>query len=296
MGKLLCLNQLDGVGVSCEKLTPLTGLRLIVLARPGFSFDDSEDFATLASWNTAIANKDVLVIPNASSQENQKVEDGINTSPYGDETFLWSGMRGLRLLFLLTLDQHKILKTYSDKNWTLFRLDRNNNIVGVKNDDGTISGFTLSYFHVFDQLEPTEGEPCYTPIKFQEIDPGEYNAKGCYVNPVWRVINLDPITKVTLTCSTVDTFVFTATVAYVPESTFEKDGTALSSPVSGLVAADFQVIDQAGDIEVCTAEESETVLGTYTITGVDITEGSCQVIPTADDLYESEVEILTAAP
>ena len=294
MADLLCLNNLEGVGVPCEQLTPITGLSAIILARPGVTFDDSEDFANQTTWKTKIAAKDVIVLPSIKTQENQQVEDGVYQSPFGDKTHLWNGQRGLRLSATFTLDQHKIAQTYSNKNWEMFRRDRNNNIIGVLQDDGTIKGFELGYFYVFDQMEPTESEPAFTPIEFQEIDPGEYNAQGCYVNPSWRASDLDPLGTVTLVCSTVDTFIFSATVSYVPTSTFNADGTAISIAVSGLDETSFKVIDQAGDIEVVTVEESATVPGTYTITGVDITSGSCQVVAVVTALYESAVQTLTA--
>jgi hypothetical protein len=304
MAELLCLNQRDGVGVPCENITPLTVLRSIFLTRPGFSFDDSADFADKDIWDAAIAAKDILPLQNIKGFENQKVEDGLHTTDTGDKIFLWDGMRGGQLKFVLTLDQHKILKRYSDQNYLMFKGDRGNNIAGVLNDDGTISGVELSYFHVKDQTEATATEPPFTPVEYQEVDPGEYNVKGCYVNPTWRIKNLTPVTKIVITSSTVATFIFTVTAAYVPASKFTPAGAAVSIPCTGLLEDNFKVIDQGGDSEPVTVVESTVTPGTYVVTGTNITSGTCQIVATGPVagppvvpaiLFESAEITLTAA-
>jgi hypothetical protein len=296
MAELKCLNELYGVGVPCSKVTPLTTEQSIVIARPGYTFTNAEAFASSSNWQTGIANKDLFVIDGVENPEDQKVEDGIYTSDTGDKTRLWSGKRGKRLLFTLTLEQHQIAVTYGGKNWELFKVDKNGNIMGIVNDDGTISGIALSYFEVFEQTEPTATEPPFTPIEYQEEDTKAWSKKGCYVTPTWLTSKIiKPLTLVTCTCSTVATFIFTATVAYSPNSIFDADGTAKSVALSGLTDANFEVIDQGGSVETVTVVESTTTPGTYTITGVDITSGSCQVIATASVLYESTVTTLTAA-
>jgi hypothetical protein len=300
MAELICLNARDGIGIPCESITPLTVLRSVFLTRPGFSFDDSADFADKDVWDTAIAAKEILPLQNIKGFENQKVEDGLHTTDTGDKIFLWPGMRGGLLKFVLTLDQHKILKTYSEQNWKMFKGDRGNNISGVLNDDGTISGFELGYFHVKGQMEATATDPPFTPVEYQELDPDEFDVKGCYVSPTWRIKNLTPVTKVTITSSTVAAFIFTVTVNYVPASKFTAAGAAISIPCTGLIHDNFKVIDHDGTAEVVSAVESTVTPGVYVITGTDITNGTVQIIPNAPNgdaanLFESDVLTIVAA-
>lgn len=296
MGNLICLNALKGVGVPCDALAPLTDAQVIILVRPGFTFTNAEAMDVIADWNAAIANKDIFVIPNVFNSENQKVEDGMHTSNFGEKTHLWEGARGERYLIKCTKEQHEILRTYSNKNWDKFIGDRNNNIHAVLNDDGTIGGSKLSYFHVFNQIKGNAELPTHTPIEYQEDDPGEWDSKGCYLSPSFRVKNIKPITHVTITAGTVAANAFTLTAAYVPDKHFESDGTAISVPLSGLVVADVEVIDQTGAVNtLASVVESTTTKGTYVVTGATLTAGTVRIKPTAANLYESDTETLASA-
>lgn len=292
---LLCLNELKGVGVPCNQISPLTDAMSFGLLRPGFTFTDAEGCDALTDWLTAVANKDMYIIPNVFNSENQKVEDGIHTSNYGEKSHLSEGLRGEKYLIKCTKEQHEILRSYSEKNWDMVIFDRNNNIHVILNDDGTIGGSKLGYFHVYGQIKGNSEMPTHTPIEYQEDDAGEWDAKGAYLSPSFRLKNIKPITQVVTTSSTVDANVFTCSVAYTPDKHFAADGTALSVALTGLDETSFEVIDQTTAINVIvSAVESSITPGTYTITGTTLTSGSVRVKPSATNLYESERETLTA--
>lgn len=302
MSELKCVRLFDGIGVDCETQTPITELQAFALHSPNFSFDDAEDLASQQKWNEGIANKDIFIVNKVISQESIKVEDGKYTSPFGQIVRLWEGMRGLALKLLLTLDQHRILRTYGKQSWRLIRLDRSNKIVACRDSVGKCMGFSLATFEVEGQTEATAAEPPLTPVTFQEEDPGEYNSEGIWIEPTWRIKNLQPLSKVTLTCSVVAAFVFTATVKKVAVNRTDSDGTAYEVAVSGLTEDSFAVIDQTGAVEPVTVVET-SVPGVYTVTGVNITSGSCTIVPVADyaipatpvvDLYESATVTLSA--
>jgi len=297
MPNLICLNEIKGVGVPCSQVMPLTEIAGIILARPGFTFTNAEACDTLTDWLAAVANKDLLVINNVREVEDQKVEDGVYTTAFGDKIHNWEGKQGKRLLITASKEQHEILRTYSNRNWEMFVKDRNNNIWAILNADDTIQGIKLDYFHVFNQTSPTAERPAMTPIEYQHADPGEWDSNGCYMNPAFRISNIIPVTHVVLTCSTVNgtSHIFTATAAYVPDKKFNADGTAISVPLTGLVAADFEVIDQAGAAETVTVAESATTEGTYTLTGDSMTSGTAKVKPSATSLYESDVVTVATA-
>lgn len=296
MSNLICLNEIKGVGVPCSQVMPLTEIAGIILARPGFTFTNAEACDTLTEWLAAVANKDLLVINNVREVEDQKVEDGVYTTAFGDKIHNWEGKQGKRLLITASKEQHEILRTYSNRNWELFIKDRNNNIWAILNADDTIQGIKLDYFHVFNQTSPTAERPAMTPIEYQHADPGEWDANGCYFNPAFRISNIVPVTHVNITVSTVAANVFTLTAAYVPDKQFNANGTAISIPLEGLEKTDLEVIDQTGaaNVLVSAVEDTETK-GTYVVTGATLTSGTARVKPNATSLYESDVATLTAA-
>ena len=295
MPNIICLNELNGVGVPCSQITPLTDALAFGLLRPGFTFSDAEACDTLTDWLTAVANKDILVVPNVRGSENQTVEDGIHTTAYGDKIHLWEGKQGKRYMLTLSKDQHKILRTYSGKNYDFVIFDRNNNIHVVVNDDGTIGGYPLDYFHVFNQTEPTEADPPFTPVEFQIADSGLKSSKGGFLAPTFRVKDIEPITHITIEVSTVDTNVFTLTAYATKTLEFDSDGTAVQEPITGLDTTELYVIDQTGaENSLASCVESTVTPGTYTVTGDTLTSGSCKVKPTATSLYESDTETLAA--
>jgi hypothetical protein len=298
MAELLCLNAVYGIGAPCEQLSPITVPQGLLLAKRGFSFTDGEDFADSAEVLAGIAAGSLFPIMEADSYEAQSSEDRIHTTGIGKKLFLGEGIPGMRVLFSLTKDQHKIARTYNNKKWDLFIIDRNNNILGIKNDDLTITGIQLDYFHVGKQMPATDADPEFTPIEFQYLDAEELDKKGVYVNPVWRAATtIKPATLVTLTqVGTVATFAFVVDVAYKPSQQFSPDGTAVSIPITDLTTAgNWKVIDQGGAVETVTAVESTTIPGRYTVTGVDITAGTVQVIATAADLFQSDILTLATA-
>lgn len=296
MPNLICLNEIKGVGVPCSQVMPLTEIAGIILARPGFTFTNAEACDALVDWHTAVAAKDILVINNVREVEDQKVEDGVYTTAFGDKIHNWEGKQGKRLLITASKEQHEILRTYSGRNWDLFIKDRNNNIWAILNADDTIQGIKLDYFHVFNQTSPTAERPAMTPIEYQHADPGEWDANGCYFNPAFRISNIVPVTHVNITVSTVATNVFTLTAAYVPDKQFNANGTAISIPLEGLEKTDLEVIDQTGaaNVVVSAVEDTETK-GTYVVTGTTLTSGTARVKPNATSLYESDVATLTQA-
>lgn len=292
MPNFLCTSGLQGSGSPCINLTPITVPNAILLARPGFTFTNSEACDTLSDWNTAIANKDLIVINDVSAFENQKVENGVYTSPTGEKTHLWDGVKGGRMLIQASLAQHKIIRTYSRKKWDVFFLDRANYITGLKNSDDSIQGIPLDYFFVDQQTQPTEAEPAMTPIEFQYSDATEYDSIGFYFEPSFRISKIKPIYPVITSSGAVAANEFTMEVYYQDTSTAETDGTAVTVPLSGLDAPNLEVIDQDGNTVTATVTETATE-GTYTVAGT-MTSGSVQVKPIAAGLYESPVETLSA--
>ncbi|MFK5173322.1 hypothetical protein ACI3QN_12485, partial [Propionibacterium freudenreichii] len=84
----------------------------------------------------------------------------------GSNIFQFEGKRGRKLKVQLPLELHKVLRTYSFKNWRVFRIDQNNNIIGTSPDGTVVKGIKLSYFRVGKQMQDSTSGT-YTPIEMQ---------------------------------------------------------------------------------------------------------------------------------
>lgn len=298
-----CLANVDGIGELCQQNTPLTIRTGAFLTRPDYSFTSLSSFLTEADWLTGIAAGNVFPLQNIREQENQDMEDAVIETSTGDKVFQYEGTRGQMWKFILPLDLHKILKNqYSLKNWRLIELDKNGNLIGTSPDGIAVQGFKLSYFRVKKQETPGSDTAAYTPIEFQKADIKEYDSNGVYANPTWIASDLSGVLKVSATPSTVSANVFTVSVAWVSNSEIDSTTNALKTfAIPSLVAANFKIIDQAGDLLSnagdYTVTESAATPGTYTINATvgGITSGSVQVIATSANLYKSDIETLTAA-
>jgi hypothetical protein len=292
---ILCLNTVEGLGLRCEPENDLSILRGIFLTKPDFNFVSFTSFATEADWLAAIAAGNIFPILGIKEYEAADVEDNIYESPIGEKTLNYEGMRGMILKVKYDVKSHKILRTYANKNWKMFKFDLNGNVIGTSPDGTKVQGFKIGYFHVSKQMTATADQPAWTLINIQESIVAEWDERGVYCKPTFEPADLNGVLPVVLTCSTVTTFAFTATVSYVDESKLTSAGADTTVPISGLLAANFYVLDQGGLVETVTVSESLVSPGTYTVTGVDITSGSCQVIATAANLYKSTEIALTSA-
>lgn len=293
---IVCLNTLSGIGEVCEQATPITITSGFFLTRPDFEFSSFSSFATQADWLTGIVDNKIFPVQGVKDEEPMDFEDSVTDTPSGDKVFNFEGRRGKRFKILLPLEMHKVLRTYDRKNFKIFYLDRNNNIRGTTPDGTKVTGFSLNYFRIPKQQSPYPDNPAYSYIEVQELDINEWDRNGVYVNPTWLGSTVKGVLTVEATPSTVATNDFTVAVSYVDNSGLTSAGANTTAAISGLVAANFEVIDQTG--AVVTPEkvtESTTTPGTYTIETSAMTSGSVQVIPSSTALFKSEVETVSAA-
>ena len=298
---LICLNNVEGIGERCVKGNGLTVNKGVFLTKPDFEFATFASFATQADWLTAIAAGNIFPVLDIQEIEPQPVADGVYQSPTGEKTDTFKGMRGYILKLNYDLKSHKILKTYAGRNWRIFKFDSNNNIKGTTPDGTKVKGFKVGYLKVFDQDDAESGKPAFTRVEIQESDPKEWDGDdngsiygGVYVTPTWLAADLRGVLTVKAVPSVVAAFAFTVQVNYEDGSYLTAAGAKRTAAISGLLAANFRVIDQTGAVEVCEVAESAATSGLYTVTGVDITTGSVQVVPSSTMLFKSAVVALTA--
>lgn len=298
---LLCLNDVLGIPNACQTQNPFTTLKGIVLAVPGFSFDSFTDFSDQDKWNEYIADKKLFPVMEIKEIEPQNVEDGFYDTPDGEKIKLYDGQRGYILKVKYDLALHKILRTYSGKNWSVFKIDKANNVMGQTSDGTIVGGFELSLFDVSKQDNNISADtPAWTMITVQEAIVNEWDVDGIYLNPSWLALKLDGVTNVVLTASAIASFAFTLTALYTDNSHLTTGGVANTAALTGRVAADFEIIDQTGTVLTpvtdYTCIEQTDNPGTYDIDATvgAMTSGSASVKPSATNLYESNSVTISA--
>lgn len=299
---LLCLNEVQGIPSACQTQNPFTTLKGIVLAVPGFTFDSFTDFANQDKWLEYIKDKKLFPVMEVKEIEPQNVEDGFYDTPDGEKLHLYDGQRGYVLKVKYDLNLHKILRTYSGKNWTIFKIDKANNVMAQTPDGTTVGGFELSLFHVDKQDNNISADtPAYTMMTIQEAIVNEWDVNGLYITPTWLALKLDGVTKVVLTASTISSNAFTLTALYTDNAHLTSAGASNTAALTGRVAADFEIIDQTGAIlnpaTAYTCTEQSANPGTYDIDATvgAMTSGSASVKPSATNLYESD-SVTVVAP
>lgn len=294
-----CLN-FKGIGSTCKKMTPITMDRALFLTVPGFALADATELADRATFLGYIADGSIIPLQGVKEIEAQDFEDPIIETSAGEKIRTFEGQRGARYKLLYPLDQHKLVRLLDDGNFGVIRADRNNNLIATILADGTITGFSTSFFKVWKQERPGADNAPYTTIDIQYEDPNEWDVSGIYLTPTWRVSRIEGVLQVVLTAGVIAAGVFTASVNYVDASNPTSAGATNTKTISGLLAANFQIYDQAGALLTPTTDFTATPVtgsaGDYTIdttVGTPITGGTAQVIASATALYNSEIVTLT---
>jgi hypothetical protein len=286
------INQLAGIGETGQQSTPLTITAGLLLTTPGFKFDTVSAFALEASYKAGIIAGDIYPIMNVLDDEAADFEDVQTQTATGANIFQFEGKRGRNLKIQLPLELHKVARTYSFKNWRLLRIDQNNNIIGMSPDGTIVKGVKLSFFRVGKQKTDTTSGT-YTSIMYQEANINDWDKFGVYINPSWSATDLEGVLKVKLTAGTIAANATVANVAWVDNSAIKEDGTKNSVPVTGLLAANFVLINQTGGVVTATVVESTAIPGRYTISNASLTSGSLTIAPSSVNMYESDTVVLS---
>ena len=287
---LICINSLPGIGETCQQSAPLTAKTGMFLTRPDYSMTYS-DFMTEASWLTAIAAGDILPVQGLIEEEPQNFEDSIEETSIGRKIFKFEGIRGRMFKVLLPLEQHQKLREYSYANWRVFYCDANNNIMGTSDDSTNVKGFRLSFFRIpkYNDMD------AISAIQLQERSVNEWDKFGIYGTPTWLVEDLQGVLTVLLTDGAVAANSCTCTVAYVQRSKLSTSGALASTPVSGLLAANFEILNGTTEVTAGKTVTETAVPGTYTVAATTLVAGyTVQVIPSSSALYRSNTETLAA--
>lgn len=296
MANTQCLNNIAPIGALCGQASPLQIEAGIYLALPDFEFATFSDAVNHAKWLEAIRDEKVFPVMDLDDREIKDTEDNETVTPTGKTIFNYEGTRARIYKVTLPVSVHQKLRDYSFQKLRVFILDKGNNIMGTSPDGIKFKGFKTSYFRI--QKQNWEGFITNIQVNFGDVN--EWDKFGKYFNPSWNGSELEALTKVEITPSTVNgtTHVFTAQVSYVDNSETTSAGTVKTVPITGLLAANFNLIKTGGTpTAVDSVVESTAIKGLYTITAHvgTYTAGTVQVLPSTTALYKSDIETTVAA-
>lgn len=292
-----CLNNKAGIGDRCKKKNNFAPIAGYFLATSDQSFATATDMADVTKWDEDIRDKKLLPLHDIEAVEPQPVEDGVFTGATGRKVKQYNGINGAKYSFLLDLESHKILKTWTGGNFRIYKYDMNNNIKGISVDGTIVKGIKLSYFEVSNQDEPAGADtPAFTHVEIQEADANEWNDFGVYLeNPNFIIgdrvgVNTVILTQVTAVAGNA----WVCSVAYVDDSRY--DGQALgvdtSNVITGLVAANFSGFKAADGtaLDAVTAAEDGDIPGQYTVGAtLLVATDTVKVDPSTANQHESDL-------
>jgi len=297
---LQCGNNLAGIAELCVKKYPVTVYKSMLLLAPGFTIPTLNDLADYATMVGYVAAGNIYPIQGLVNATPEDTEGNTEETSTQEKIHNYDGLRGSMYDVTLPLESHKIARTYNDINWTIIYVDRNGTIICSKNDDGTYQGVSTNLFQVKPLPTPSAEGSTKTMIQVQEADIDDIDKNGWYLNPTWNAKKLYGPLLVQISSTAVASFEWVSTVLYQSDGRADSDGNPESETAiaSGLLAADFVVIDQDGATLASATDYTvtESTAGVYAFNATvgAMTSGTIQVKTTAAPLLKSLTETLTA--
>ena len=294
-----CPNVVQGLPVECRKGNKYVLLRGIFLTTSDFEFSTFADAGDQDNWLDGVVNKQIFPVHFVEEIEDTTEVVEPYTSPSGDKKKLRESKRSFRLKFDLTLDQHKVLRSYSGQNFRLFWYDQNNNILGTSQDGVVFKGMDVGFIDTMNLPMPVADAPMFSTLDIQLEDASELDDFGHTLNPLngtvanrWYPKNIGSTTKVTISqVGTVSGNSFTFDVKYESTSDTDNDGDAISTRnIGGLdvtTFTNFLFTDGSSTVTPNTMSEDSSVTGRYTADFTTFTTGTAQILATSSNLVES---------
>lgn len=265
---------------SCNKLPSL--IRGMITTGKNFALTE-EEAADPAVWQAALYASGAARIylwPNFVGFENLSEEAVYEDLPLG-LLHVRDGNYRFRFHIKESLCLHKKMFTHRATSGRAFLIDVENNIIGTLDSDGNFRGLSIQLLNT-EKLVISDGTvSTKSPIYLALANNKELDADGAMIDGSF-VNTLTPITDAKLTIeSASDTeVVFTVTN--------ECDGIN----ISGLLDADFEMLDAVGDDQDIAVVENDD--GTYTATGVGLVTGTLGFARTPDLLTVPGYEAVAA--
>lgn len=256
----------------------------LVLTPKDFQFATQTDAETESNWQDAIeqVGDRIFVLPFIYENEDNTEEAVRQDFTGGDTLEVRPGRYASRDHMHLSVADMKKMASFNNKEWRVFKIDSNGNILGTSPDDTVFKGFELTEFNV-EKMNQTAGDvKRMVPVYYKEREPSEWTDQPVALQPrelsssPWDPRDLDGLIDVELTVNTA-----TATNINVTATAYLK----------GELLVGF---DQVSDWILETGQTITGVTdnndGTYDLAGVGLVSGTLNLAPSADlsqDGYES---------
>lgn len=280
-------NALLGLGRgSCGKVLGYD--KRFYLTKTDFSFASPLAAQTESNWDAAITAKNLFPFPEVQELEPQNVEASFYETPAGATYKTKKEKRKTQYKFIENISVHAAMKSYDSQEWNVFFLTEKGYLRGNMQADGTVKGIPLANFFVNAQETATiDSNPEQSPVilEHNNVDDWDKDYFVVKMESSW-LMNLEAPYELDLNPETATagaTFVFDINVK-------TGDGTA----VDGLLLADFELKDAAGDVvTIDTVTPDGTIAGKYVVTATDVmTSGTFyikDVVTKGDIEYQSQV-------
>jgi len=256
----------------------------LVLTPKSFQFATQTDAETESNWQDAfeqLADR-CFMLPYIYENEDTSEESVNQDFPGGDSIEVRPGRYASRDKMHLSVSDMKKMASFKNKEWRVFKIDANGNILGTSPDDTVFKGFELTMFNV-EKMNQTIGDvKRLVPVSYKEREPSEWTDEPVVVRPrelsstPWDPRDLDGLTDIELTVNTA-----TSTNINVTATAYLK----------GVLISGF---DEVADWILTTAQTITGVTdnndGTYDLAGTGLVTGTINLAASADlsiDGYES---------
>ena len=232
---IVCTTGLRNTGsCSCKQILGATIKAFYTTS--DFEFMTKTSAQTAADWTTAIQNKYVYPLPMVLDVEDNSTEAGVYTGSLGRKIKSSNSIWGEKLFFDVTAFEYSRLFSFDGAKGRIFLVDIKGNGYGTSSNGTKIKGFEIASFDVYPYTVATgQGEIRRMAIAFELANYSEYT-KDIVVFEAEFADELTGLVDVSLGSKSWTTYGCVVTV------TRDCDG----SGVTGLVAADFVLVDDAG--------------------------------------------------
>lgn len=258
-----------------------------------------------SGWNTDIAAKKLFVVPLIKNIEDASKEAVKQEFDSGDEVENRSSRRGFKAWFNLTLDAHKILRTYQDKFKYFYVYDEKGNIFGTSPDGTIFKGRTIASLQVHNLTVGLGSAKPLSSLTLIEQFSSELDDDGAVVQPYklgdaadrWFPSELQPVALATVTqIGSIAANAFVVEVKYKSTSETDAGGDPVTNNgIAGLDVVNVEVLNGSGvAVTPTSVTEVSGYTDRYTVTcPATFTDGSFRVKPTATILVETRWLTLT---
>lgn len=262
----------ENIGVTnCKDLPEYP--KLIITTPKGFRFTEAEAISA-TFWQDAIVagrvNR-VYLWPEIFMATPQDVETSYQVTPSAKRKVL-NGRKSYKFNFTEGICLHRAMWTHSGTGQRVIIVDYQNNGLITKTGTDEFAGLLIDLLNVENVVSGDgSGTVSTTPVDLTLKDSLELNLYG-YMAPMSFVNSLERLTDVTVA------IVGTPSASSI---TFTVKSTCDKVHISGLVAADFSLLNGSGVAQTIAARTENDEAETYTITGTSWVDGTLNLVSPA---------------